>query len=340
MARRPTDRQRLEALLRTQERAIREAFLAAFDRIAASVDRRALLAALERLQSDRTPAALAAALDALRVRDDLLAPLAEAIRGSYVAGGAALLEAIPPSRAIVGFDGRHPRAERWVQENAARRVVEIAADQREAIRAAVLGQVEAGRNPRAIITDIVGRVTPRGREGGIIGLTSQQAGYVANARRQLLDLDAGYFDRVRRDRRFDGLVRRAINEGKPLPQADIDRITRRYQDRLLAYRAEVVSRTESLNALRAGRDEGIRQAVDSGQIRADQITKVWRATRDKRTRDAHAEMDGQRVAYGELFQSPTGAQLAYPGDTDHGAGPEDTIMCRCTVSYSVDFLGG
>lgn len=333
MARRPTDRQRLEALLRTQEASIRAAFLAAFDRVAASIDRRALLAALE-------AGNVGAALDLLRVRDDLLAPLAEAIRGSYIAGGTALLEAIPPSRAVIGFDGRHPRAERWVQEHAARRVVEIAADQRAAIRATVLGQVEAGRNPRAIITDIVGRVTPQGRQGGIIGLTSQQAGYVENARRQLLDLDAGYFDRVRRDRRFDGLVRRAIREGKPLAQADVDRITRRYQDRLLAYRAETVSRTESLNALRAGRDEGIRQAVDSGQIRADQITKVWRATRDKRTRDAHAEMDGQRVAYGELFQSPTGAQMAYPGDTDHGAGPEDVVSCRCSTSYVIDFLGG
>lgn len=333
MARRPTDRQRLEALLAVQERAIREAFLAAFDRVAASVDRRAVLAALEAGNA-------VAALDLLQVRTDLLAPLAEAIRGAYVAGGSMIGAGIPPSRAVVGFDGRHPRAERWVRDNAAALVTEIAADQRAAIRAVLLGQLEAGRNPRAIITNLVGRVTPQGRQGGIIGLTSQQAGWVENARQQLEALDPGYFQRARRDARFDGLVRRAIRDGQPLSRLDMDRITRRYQERLLAYRAEVVSRTESISALRAGRHEGIEQGIESGAFRRDQVRVRWSATMDARTRDTHQAMNGQEVKMGAAFTFPSGAQALFPGDGSLGAPASDTVQCRCIAAYAVNWLAG
>ena len=104
-------------------------------------------------------------------------------------------------------------------------------------------------------------------KGGIIGLTERQAGYVVNARRQLEELDAGYFERKLRDRRFDRTVAKAIREGKPLAQSDIDRIVGRYSDRLLFYRGETIARTEGLTALNAGRHEGIQQLAERAGLR-------------------------------------------------------------------------
>lgn len=220
----------------------------------------------------------------------------------------------------------------------------IITDQREALRVALVEGLAAGRNPRSTALDIVGRInraTGR-REGGIIGLTQGQSGYVRNAFAELTDPARlrAYLGRERRDRRFDPMVYRALDKGEALSAADATRVTARYSDRLLAYRGEVIARTETLTSLAAGRDEGMRQLVETGAVRAEQVTKMWRATGDQRTRDTHADMDGQEVTLDGLFVSPSGARMAYPGDTENGAPPEETIQCRCYSEVRVDFLAG
>lgn len=204
----------------------------------------------------------------------------------------------------------------------------------------------AGQNPRSTALEVIGRVnraTGR-REGGIIGLTSGQAGYVQNARDELLSGDPArmraYLDRQLRDRRFDTLVLRAIREGRPVSAADVDRIAGRYADRLLAYRGEVIARTETIASTHAGQREGFQQLIDSGRIRASQVRKIWKATGDKRTRDSHMALHGESVGWGEAFISPaTGAPMMHPGDTSLGARGEDTIQCRCWMETRVDYLG-
>lgn len=198
----------------------------------------------------------------------------------------------------------------------------------------------AGRNPRGVALEMVGRLNRATgkREGGIIGLTSQQAGYVRRAREQIENGDAGYFDRKLRDKRFDGTIKRAIRDGKPLSRADVDKITGRYADRLLAHRGEVIARTESIAALHAGQFEAARQLVDSGKVRADQITKVWDATGDVRTRLTHAAMDGQSKRLNEPFVSPSGALMMHPHDTTLGAPADEIISCRCFMAIKVKYL--
>lgn len=188
--------------------------------------------------------------------------------------------------------------------------------------------------------DVVGRINraTQRREGGIIGLTSQQASYVSNARAQLETLDAGYFDRKLRDKRFDRVVQRSIRDGKALSRADIDRITGRYADRLLAHRGEVLARTESIAALHAGQFEAARQLVDSGKVRADQITKVWDATGDARTRASHMAMDGQAVGLNEPFITPGGYRMMHPHDASLGAPADEIIQCRCFMAIRVKYL--
>lgn len=214
---------------------------------------------------------------------------------------------------------------------------EITQDQQSMVRAAILHGLEAGRGPRSLALDLVGRVEGNSRKGGLIGLTSKQAGWVRGARRQLEDMDRGYFERTLRDRRFDRMVSKAIREGKPIPKSDIDRIVGRYSDRMLKARGDIIARTETLKALNAGRHESIQQLVETGQVPASAVTAEWRSTPSGRTRDSHAAMHGQKIKLGGLFQSPSGALLEFPGDTSHGAGPEEVCNCRCFVRINVDW---
>jgi uncharacterized protein with gpF-like domain len=155
----------------------------------------------------------------------------------------------------------------------------------------------------------------------------------------LTDLDAAYFTRKLRDRRFDGIVRKAIKDGKPLSQTDADRITARYSDRMLKHRADTIARTESITALRAGRREGIQQGIEQGAIASDRVKRVWSATLDSRTRRDHAGVDGQSVdGMDAPFTLPDGSRMLYPGDTSLGAPASQTVGCRCYDEYIISWL--
>src|SRR5690606_16523732 len=142
-----------------------------------------------------------------------------------------------------------------------------------------------------------------------------------------------YLTRRLRDRRFDGIVRRAIAAEAPVSAKDVDRIVGRYATRMLRFRGETIARTEALAAFNVARDESFQQAIDTGAVSAQNVTKTWGAVGDARTRDAHASMHGQKRAMGEPFRSPTGALLQHPGDASLGAGAADLANCRCAALY-------
>lgn len=184
----------------------------------------------------------------------------------------------------------------------------------------------------------INRTTGR-REGGIIGLTSGQAKAVSKARVELESGDSNYFTRKLRDKRLDGLVKRAFSSGKPVAKADIDRITGKYSDRLLKLRGETIARTEGLNAYRAANYEAYRQLIESGAVREDQISREWDSTLDKRTRDQHVAMEGVKVqGLSQPFLMPDGSLMKHPGDASLGAPGEQIIACRCAVKYRVKYL--
>lgn len=287
------------------------------------------------------------ALDVLGIDAARFSGLTEAVRDTYKAGGMQGERELPRirgangSRIMVRFDIRNRRAEEWLRQQSSSMVTSIVRDQREAIRIMVSSGTQLGRNPRAVALDVVGRVGATGRRtGGIVGLTSQQAEFVANARAQLLSGDprtmSEYFSRTRRDARLDAIVRRAIAAGQPVAAADVDRIAGRYADRLLQLRGETIARTEATGAFNAAREEAFQQAAGTGQVSAQNIRKTWQSSGDDRVREAHVEMNGQEVGLNEPFVSPTGAQLMHPGDESLGAGPEDIILCRCSVVYRID----
>ncbi|MAH32271.1 MAG: hypothetical protein CMG78_09575 [Marinobacter sp.] len=325
---------RLAALLAQYDGQIQAAFLEAIRSKANSINLTDLANAIEARELDR----------ALRIagitRADLY-PFDSAISSAYVAGGQTIAAAAPAFAVNFGFDGRADRAERWARDHVGQLVTNIVEDQAQMLRETIGNQLAAGVNPRQTALDIAGRVVGNARQGGFIGLTRAQAGYLANARAELENLSAAYFERTLRDKRFDALVRKAIADGKPLSKADIDRIASRYSDRLLKHRADMIARTESITALRAGRREGIEQAIEAGAIRAETLTRVWDATLDARTRPDHVTMHGTAVeGLSAPFVLPDGSRMMYPGDTSLGASASQTIMCRCYEEHRVDWLRG
>lgn len=337
------DLRRLDALLAGVEADFARAFIAAFSQVRKAANTRRAIAALERGQVEQ-------AIAALNLRADLLYPIDQALSSAYAAGALSIGAGIPARAGVLGFDGRAVRAEMWARDHVGSYIQQVVASQVEMARDVIVNQLQAGKGPRAVITDLVGRVGPAGRQGGFIGLTKSQAGYVdglirpdgtlrRGMRQELEGLSNSYFNRKLRDRRFDAAVRKAIESGKPLPKELQERILGRYKDRLLAHRAETIARTESITALRAGREEGIQQAIDNGIIDPTKITKVWDATGDKRMREDHKIMHNKRVSgVNTPFVFPDGSLAQFPGDTSLGAPPEQVINCRCVVRYEIDYL--
>ena len=323
--------------LQSHEPRIRSAFLRAILLITGAATISEIEAAISSGQLDQV-------IQAMGLAPAALALLVESVRETYLDGGLMEVDNLNRRAVRVYFDIRNPRAELWLRQNSSQLITAILSDQREAVRIVLQAGTILGNNPRTTALDIVGRInkaTGR-RSGGIVGLTSQQASYVTNARRQLLSGDpaqmTAYFDRKLRDRRFDGIVRRAIAAEKPVSVADVQRITGRYADRLLKLRGDMIGRTESLQAFSAARNEAVEQMIESGAVQARNVTKKWSSARDGRTRDTHAAMHNQQQPFRQPFRSPSGALLMYPGDRSLGAGAGEIIACRCIATPKIDYL--
>jgi uncharacterized protein with gpF-like domain len=90
-------------------------------------------------------------------------------------------------------------------------------------------------------------------------------------------------------------------------------------------RAALISRTETHSAANYGANAA---AKETGL----EIVKEWVAANDERTREAHADADGQQVPLDDAFEVG-GEFLMYPGDPAGSA--ENTINCRCSISHIV-----
>ena len=86
------------------------------------------------------------------------------------------------------------------------------------------------------------------------------------------------------------------------------------------------ARTAYTGAQNAGRIEGLHQAQNLGI----NVQKKWMATLDARTRDAHADLDGQVQEVDDPFESDLG-KIMFPGDPT--AYPGNVYNCRCTLVY-------
>jgi hypothetical protein len=334
-----TPRQKLDALADLLAPDIRSAFLAGIQDIVDNVLLRQLVEAIQLGDVEGAFRALGYSPAAMR-------PITAAIERAYERGGVLTGETFPKwlnttnGRAIFRFDLRNSRSEAWLREYSSALITRIEDETRVNVRSMLAVGMQAGRNPRSVALDIVGRVDPstNKRVGGIVGLTVNQERWVTNTRIKLETLDATYFDRELRDKRFDSIVKKAIDAGKPLPQDTVDKLTARYKMNALRYRGEAIGRTEAIRALNRSEYEAVLQASELGAINKSATKRIWDSAGDGRVRWSHRKMDGQAVGIDEPFVSPSGARMMFPGDTSLGAGGDETIMCRCRARLKVDWL--
>lgn len=333
MARQPT----IADLIETWAPRLQKAFLDAIALIRDRAQIGVIATMLER--GDVDGAVRAVGLDPVAFRD-----FDRALADTFDAGGNAAMGRVPAVREPSGhrlnilFDARNPVAESWLRDHSSTLIADIVADQRVAVRQALTAGMAAGQNPRDVALDVVGRInaTTGKREGGVVGLTASQEAWARNYADELARGDPAALTRALRDKRFDRAVQKAVKDGVPIPADLRAKMVLAYRNRALRYRGEAIGRTEAMTSLHQAQDESFRQAIEAGQVRRQDVRKVWRSAGDARVRDTHRHLNGQSVGMTETFRSTSGARLRYPGDPQAPAG--EVINCRCACEYRVDFL--
>lgn len=269
--------------------------------------------------------------DALEYLDSLTMKLAvSVIPPSFSLVGSSKTEVLAPKAfkvnplIAIAFDPAHPRAAAIQQSQTLDFVRGFNNDQREVVNSVLDEAFMKGHNPLKAAREIK----------GAIGLTPRQWKAVKNYRTLLEEGSIEALGRELRDRRHDPLVERLFSEGKGLSQDQIDKMVERYTANYHKYRAEVIARTESGRTLSEANREAFTQTVEALQLPESAIIRTWNTTQDKRTRESHVTMDGQKVTgMNTPFITGNGVQLLYPGDP---AGPaEEVIQCRCVETQDI-----
>ena len=227
---------------------------------------------------------------------------------------------------FVVFDQTNYGAVNAMSRNQLRLVRGFSEIQRETTRLAITEGIASGENPR----DMARRFRRS------IGLTPRQYRAVENYRKALQTLSPEALSRMLRDRRFDPAIARAMRTEDPLTPQQIDKMTNRYRDRYVKYRSEVIARTEAQRSVNEGVRNMYEQAIEAGELDAQDLTQEWNTALDERVRSSHAKMHGQIRAFGVPFTSGLGNALRFPCDPEAPAA--DAIQCRCAVGTRMSLL--
>lgn len=122
---------------------------------------------------------------------------------------------------------------------------------------------------------------------------------------------------------INSIVASGIEEG--LSEREIGRAISLIAPSKSASRSQTIARTEAHAS-----SQGISLSV-AGASEIPMV-KVWLASGGERTREDHADANGQMVSLNSPF-NVGGESLEYPGDPNGSA--ENTINCRCAVGYEV-----
>ena len=122
-------------------------------------------------------------------------------------------------------------------------------------------------------------------------------------------------------------VENAITQGI-IQGEGIDEITDRLSNSLITTN-ESKMRTFSRTAMTGAQNAGRLKQMEDAEEEGIKVKKKWVATLDNRTRDTHADLDGQIVDYDEPFEVD-GKEIMFPGDPSC-AYPELVYNCRCSM---------
>lgn len=291
-------------------------------------------ASISALRSAVSRGDYAAALRAVSVTDSAFDGLRVLLVQSYAEGAVSEITGMA-LRDRPRWDSASPRAEAYARDVIGQHITRISADARDAVRQVIGDGIAFGRSADRIALDIVGRVGPGGRAGGIVGLSQQQAQWVVNMRQWLREDPLRVLTYGRRDKRFDAVIRRAARDEKPLSMAQIDRIAGHYADNLLRVRGLTIARTELGSAINAGRMEAWRQAADKGGLPYSAIWKEWRhSNRQMEPRLSHIAANGQVVQGLDAPFNIGGYLCLHPHDPSLPA--SEVVNCECQVRMGIN----
>lgn len=336
-----TPQSEIERLAEKLEPQLAKAILEGLKAMGDAVDLDAVVDALQTGDVAKVMAALN--LDAAAT----FAGLSPAIQSGVYAAGAATAATIRLTGTQFVFNQLNPRLITWLQTYNLGLIREITDKTKEAVRGVLIEGMKAGENPRAVARDIK----------GVVGLTDRQAKAVMNFRKELETFHerrtgGGYnlgakIDRVNgfqvlrpdedgspmdgiterrlRDFRFDGQLRAAMESGKPLTEAQINKMVEAYERKFLAYRARTIARTEALRTTNMGVQDAWRQAIEEQKVQEPQVRRQWIVARDERLCEVCSpipSMNPKRgVKFGQPFATPKGPWTLPPIHPN----------CRCTV---------
>lgn len=316
-------------------------WLDAIRAITSAVILKDLVAELERGNLNR-------AMQLLNIDADRFARFEGAILQAYNAGGIATVGSMPilrdpnGSRVLFSWGVRNTPAEDALRRHAAGLVDGLVGEQLASVRNVLVDGLARGQNPRQTALALVGKINPRTRlrEGGLIGLNPSQvqtldkiyAGLRAGDGQAMRD----YLGYALRDKRFDGHVRRALEQGGSVPADAVDRIVTAYSNRALKYRADNLALTETNIALTRAKMDAFQQQIDAGKLEAGDVVKTWGRSISKEKRADHLAMVGQSVPFNQLFTLPDGTQCTGPHDPNLPA--HHLVGCKCPApDIQIDF---
>lgn len=248
---------------------------------------------------------------------------------------AELLQRFFPRESHIGysFDPSYERAARLMQRQKMEFIQDFSRGQMNHTRQVLSQALRDGEGPLGAARRI--------RDS--IGLTLDQEQWVRNYEMNLRggprsSVYADTLNRDARDRRFDRTIERHRREGIPLSEEQISRMTQRYRERLLGYRADTIARTETQAVLGAARHEAQTQVHDEAGILDEWIRRAWLTSIDGRERSTHHDAHNQTIV-GMHSKFIVGASLMlHPGD--RSAAPEEIINCRCDEEISYEIPDG
>lgn len=311
---------RIRRLAEQFQRSLSGEFLSAIERLRERID----LAQIRRLlEAGQIAQAIAVVSEAAVA--NAMGPFAQAVAAATVGAGQSAAAVIGAYRHLhnldVVFNSTNPGLVRHLETYRMDLIRELTDQARYNVQRVITEGASAGKGPRDVAREV--------RQH--IGLTRAQSRYVSNYRLQLEQLDVGALQRQLRDRRFDGVVARAIEGQTPLTREKIDQLVARYEARWLKHRSETIARTEAIRAANTGNQEAWRQANEQRMFEGGTVIRQWVYTHDDRTRSWHRNipsLNPRGVGLEQPFQTDLGP-IMYPGDPNAPAA--NTINCRCTM---------
>lgn len=252
-----------------------------------------------------------------------IVPFRDTLRASFLRGARVTVRTAPatltPTREVVKvqYDVLHPATLTALRNYELTTLTGI----REELRAGVLDRIKAGvaagKGPRAIAEDI--------RES--VGLTARMEQHVQHFEAELRAGDRSALRRALRDRRYDQTLDRILGSDAALTEAQIQAYVAAYRRRYVAFHAETIARTVSLDSAKAAQMSVWEQAIANGQIDRGDLQKTWIATMKgpaaERTRPGHRAMHRITIGFDEHWDVPIDGLVLKPGDGTHN--------CRCAM---------